>query len=223
VTFAYRANDLPAAIRPPTDGARLPVWVSAAITPPPACPLPLLLATSGPAAISWVALLWHQRAGTPSAEEPPCRQGNGVADSQVRDARRGGRHARRTRPAAAGGVAPALALCCSQPLRQEEARAKCSSSLDRMRARNYRNLRARQVGGPASVDHRTPPPSGSAQRCRLRGASAWRLEPPAWVVAGELYCRAIATRISASLSLISSPLRSMVTVWSLPVKRKGAL
>jgi hypothetical protein len=35
------------------------------------------------------------------------------------------------------------------------------------------------------------------------------------------YCRDIAIRISASLSVMSSPLRSTVTSWSTPVKWNG--
>ena len=37
------------------------------------------------------------------------------------------------------------------------------------------------------------------------------------------YCRAMATRISASVSVTRSPLTSMVTLWIVPVKRNGAV
>ena len=36
------------------------------------------------------------------------------------------------------------------------------------------------------------------------------------------YCRAMAMRISASVSVIRSPERSTVTVWSVPVNGNGA-
>ena len=42
------------------------------------------------------------------------------------------------------------------------------------------------------------------------------------MVAGPGYCRAMAMRISLSVSVMRSPDRSTVTVYRVPVKRNGA-
>ncbi len=56
-----------------------------------------------------------------------------------------------------------------------------------------------------------------------RAFQAWSLcvIRPDQSLATRSYCWAITRRISASVSLISSPLTSMTTLWSVPVNSNG--
>ena len=90
-----------------------------------------------------------------------------------------------------------------------------SSSVSRVRARAIRGVSGLDCGQQCL--HRNPPPL--AVSCLLAYRQPRRDRAASLSLGG--YCRAMAARISLSLSVMSSPETSTVTLCSVPVNRNG--